>query len=157
MYLRHLQLGDFRNWERVDLALRPGPTVFVGRNGEGKTNLVEAVSYLATLGSHRVATDAPLVRHGAGQGVIRAAVRRGDRELLVELEINPGRANRVRLNRSPLSRPRELLGLVRTVLFARFVSRQDDSPTMKAVAALRNQFGGHAVRAVAAQEAERPA
>jgi DNA replication and repair protein RecF len=118
VYLRHLQLGDFRSWERVDLALRPGPTVVVGRNGEGKTNLVEAVGYLATLGSHRVAADAPLVRRDAAQGVIRAAVRRGDRELLVELEINPGRANRVRLNRSPLARPRELLGLVRTVLFA---------------------------------------
>jgi DNA replication and repair protein RecF len=116
--LRHLQLADFRSWERVDLALRQGPTVVVGRNGEGKTNLVEAVGYLATLGSHRVATDAPLVRHDAERGVIRAAVRRGDRELLVELEINPGRANRVRLNRSPLPRPRELLGLVRTVLFA---------------------------------------
>ena len=118
MYLRHLQLGDFRSWERVDLALRPGPTVIVGGNGEGKTNLVEAVGYLATMGSHRVATDAPLVRHGTEQAVIRGAVRRGDRELLVELEINPGRANRVRLNRSPLPRPRELLGLVRTVLFA---------------------------------------
>ena len=79
MYLRHLQLADFRSWERVDLALRPGPTVFVGRNGEGKTNLVEAVDYLAAMSSHRVATDAPLVRHGAGQAVVRAALRRGDR------------------------------------------------------------------------------
>jgi DNA replication and repair protein RecF len=118
VYVRHLQLVDFRNWEKVDLALRPGPTVFVGRNGEGKTNLVEAVDYLATLSSHRVATDAPLVRHGAGQAVVRAALRREDRELLVEIEINPGRANRVRVNRAPLPRPRELLGLVRTVLFA---------------------------------------
>ena len=96
----------------------PGPTVFVGRNGEGKTNLVEAVGYLATMGSHRVSSDAPLVRHGDAQAVVRAALRRGDRELLVEIEINPGRANRVRVNRGPLPRPRELLGLVRTVLFA---------------------------------------
>jgi DNA replication and repair protein RecF len=118
VYLRHLQLGSFRNWEHVDLALRPGPTVLVGRNGEGKTNLVEAVGYLATMGSHRVSTDAPLVRHGAAQAVVRAALRRGDRELLVEIEVNPGRANRVRVNRAPLPRPRELLGLVRTVLFA---------------------------------------
>lgn len=118
MYLRHLQLVGFRSWEKVDLALRPGPTVVVGRNAEGKTNLVEAVGYLATLASHRVATDAPLVRHGAQQAVVRAALRRDERELLVEVEINPGRANRVRLNRSPLPRPRELLGLVRTVLFA---------------------------------------
>src|SRR4051794_19966992 len=118
MYVRHLQLGSFRSWERVDLALGPGPTVFVGRNGEGKTNLVEAVGYLATMSSHRVSSDAPLVRHGDAQAVVRAALRRGDRELLVEIEINPGRANRVRVNRAPLPRPRELLGMVRTVLFA---------------------------------------
>jgi DNA replication and repair protein RecF len=118
VYLRHLQLGSFRNWDRVDLALGPGPTVFVGRNGEGKTNLVEAVGYLATMGSHRVSGDAPLVRQGASQAVIRAALRREDRELLVEIEINPGRANRVRVNRAPLQRPRELLGLVKSVLFA---------------------------------------
>jgi DNA replication and repair protein RecF len=92
--------------------------VFVGRNGEGKTNLVEAVGYLATMGSHRVSGDAPLVRHGAGQAVVRAALRREERELLVEVEINPGRANRVRVNRSALPRPRELLGLVKSVLFA---------------------------------------
>src|SRR4051812_590337 len=118
MYVRHLQLGSFRSWERVDLALGPGPTVFVGGNGEGKTNLVEAVGYLATLSSHRVATDAPLVRHGDRQAVVRAALRREDRELLVEIEINPGRANRVRVNRAPLPRPRDLLGLVKSVLFA---------------------------------------
>jgi DNA replication and repair protein RecF len=118
VYVRHLQLGSFRSWERVDLALGPGATVFVGRNGEGKTNLVEAVGYLATMSSHRVSSDAPLVRHGETQAVVRAALRRGDRELLVEIEINPGRANRVRVNRGPLPRPRELLGLVRTVLFA---------------------------------------
>lgn len=118
MYVRHLQVGSFRSWERVDLALGPGPTVFVGRNGEGKTNLVEAVGYLATMSSHRVSSDAPLVRHGDTQAVVRAALRRGDRELLVEIEINPGRANRVRVNRAPLPRPRELLGMVRTVLFA---------------------------------------
>jgi DNA replication and repair protein RecF len=118
VYVRHLQLGSFRNWDRVDLALGPGPTVFVGGNGEGKTNLVEAVGYLATMGSHRVSGDGPLVRQGTAQAVVRAALRREDRELLVEVEINPGRANRVRVNRAPLPRPRELLGLVKTVLFA---------------------------------------
>ncbi|MGY2080739.1 DNA replication/repair protein RecF [Modestobacter sp. SYSU DS0657] len=118
MYVRHLQVAQFRSWEAVDLPLTPGPTVLVGRNGQGKTNLVEAVGYLATLGSHRVSADAPLVRHGAEQAIVRAALRRQDRELLVEVEINPGRANRVRVNRAPLPRPRELLGLVRTVLFA---------------------------------------
>src|SRR4051812_3538806 len=70
------------------------------------------------MSSHRVSTDAPLVRHGAAQGVVRAALRRGDRELLVEIEVNPGRANRVRVNRAPLQRPRELIGVVKSVLFA---------------------------------------
>jgi DNA replication and repair protein RecF len=118
VYVRHLQVGQFRSWESADLALTPGPTVLVGRNGQGKTNLVEAVGYLATLSSHRVSADAPLVRHGASQAVVRAALRKDERELLVEVEINPGRANRVRVNRAPLTRPRELLGLVKTVLFA---------------------------------------
>ena len=93
-------------------------TTLVGLNGQGKTNLVEAIGYLASLGSHRVATDAPLVRSGASQAVIRAAVVRDGRESLVELEINPGRSNRARLNRSPLGRPRDVLGTLRTVLFA---------------------------------------
>src|SRR3954470_17865755 len=118
VYVRHLQLGSFRSWERVDLALDPGPTVLVGRNGEGKTNLVEGIGYLATMGSHRVSSDAPLVRHGDAQAVVRAALRRGDRELLVEIEITPGRATGVRMSRGPLPRRRELLGVVRTVLFA---------------------------------------
>ncbi len=118
MHLRHLVLHDFRNWATADLTLQPGSVVFVGPNGQGKTNLVEAVGYLATLGSHRVATDAPLVRQGAEQAVIRARFGRDDREMLVECEINPTRTNRVRVNRSALSRPRDLLGLIRTVLFA---------------------------------------
>jgi DNA replication and repair protein RecF len=92
--------------------------VFVGRNGQGKTNLVEAVGYLATLGSHRVATDAPLVRHGCERAVVRAAVVNDGRELLVDLEITPGRANRARINRAPVTRPRDVLGIVRSVLFA---------------------------------------
>ena len=118
MHLRHLVLHDFRSWAAADLAFEPGPVVFVGPNGQGKTNLVEAVGYLATLGSHRVATDAPLVRQGAEQAVIRARFARDEREMLVECEISPGKVNRVRVNRAPLPRPRDLLGLVRTVLFA---------------------------------------
>ncbi len=93
-------------------------TTLVGLNGQGKTNLVEALGYLATLSSHRVATDAPLVRFGASQAVVRGAVIRDGRETMVELEITPGRANRARLNRSPMSRPRDVLGTLRTVLFA---------------------------------------
>ena len=118
MHLRHLVLHEFRSWVTVDLRLQRGPVVFVGPNGQGKTNLVEAVGYLATLGSHRVATDAPLVRQGADQAVIRARFGRDDREMLVECEISPAKVNRIRVNRAPLPRPRELLGLVRTVMFA---------------------------------------
>ena len=118
MHVAALSLTDFRCYAQADVELRPGVTSFLGRNGQGKTNLVEAIGYVATLDSHRVATDLPLVRLGASQAVVRAQVVRDDRTTLVEIEINPGRANRARINRSPVPRPREVLGLLRTVLFA---------------------------------------
>ncbi|MEV1052298.1 DNA replication/repair protein RecF [Streptomyces sp. NPDC049887] len=118
MHVTHLSLADFRSYARVEVPLEPGVTAFVGANGQGKTNLVEAVGYLATLGSHRVASDAPLVRTGAERAVIRAAVAQGERSQLIELELNPGKANRARINRSSQVRPRDVLGIVRTVLFA---------------------------------------
>jgi DNA replication and repair protein RecF len=102
----------------VAVDLDPGVTVLVGKNGMGKTNLVEALGYVATLDSHRVATDAPLVRSGAASAVIRCVIVHDGRELLVELEIVPGKANRARLNRSPVRRPRDVLGALRMVLFA---------------------------------------
>jgi DNA replication and repair protein RecF len=118
VHVSALQLTDFRSWPEVDLALEPGVTALVGANGQGKTNLVEAVGYLATLGSHRVSTDAPLVRAGAERAVVRGRVERGGRSTLVEVEVNPGKANRARVNRSPVPRAREVLGVLRTVLFA---------------------------------------
>ena len=118
MYVTRLGLADFRSYASVELDLEPGAAVFVGPNGQGKTNLVEALGYVATLGSHRVATDAPLVRAGAERAVIRCEVAQAGRALLVEIEITPGRANRARLNRSPVGRPRDVLGALRTVLFA---------------------------------------
>ncbi|MCR6486156.1 DNA replication/repair protein RecF [Amycolatopsis sp. OK19-0408] len=118
MYLRHLQVTDFRSWPQADLALDPGPTVLVGQNGRGKTNLLEAIGYVATLGSHRVATDAPLIRHGCERALVRVAVVNDDRELTVELEITNGRANRARVNRGAVGRPRDVLGILRTVLFS---------------------------------------
>ncbi|MBZ5738194.1 DNA replication/repair protein RecF [Nocardioides mangrovi] len=118
MYVSHLSLHDFRSYTSADVELGPGVTAFIGRNGQGKTNLVEAIDYLSRLASHRVASDAPLVRAGADQAVVRAAVVRDGRTAVLEVEINPGRSNRARVNRSPLPRSRELVGLVRTVVFS---------------------------------------
>ncbi|MGQ5260721.1 DNA replication/repair protein RecF [Micromonospora sp. ZYX-F-536] len=118
MYVHRLELVDFRSYERVGVDLQPGANVLIGANGVGKTNLVEALGYVATLDSHRVATDAPLVRMGATSAVIRCAVVHDGRELLVELEIVPGKANRARLGRSPARRARDVLGALHLVLFA---------------------------------------
>jgi DNA replication and repair protein RecF len=122
VYVRHLSLVDFRSWAGVDLTLDSGAVVFVGANGRGKTNLVEAIGYLATLRSHRSATDAPLVRVGAERAIVRAAVvsdsDASSREMRVEVEITPGRANRGRVNGTVLTRVREVLGVVRAVVFA---------------------------------------
>lgn len=118
MHVSHLTLHDFRSYADIDVELEPGATAFIGRNGQGKTNLVEAVDYLSRLTSHRVASDAPLVRAGTDQALVRAAVVRDGRTAVLEVELNPGRANRARVNRSPLSRTRDLVGLVRTVVFS---------------------------------------
>lgn len=121
MFVDHLQLTDFRSYESVDLPLQAGVTTLVGANGQGKTNLVEAIEYLSTMSSHRVASEVPLVRSGAARALLRAGVQAGmedPRRLTLELEINPGKANRVRLNRSPLRQAREIIGLLRTVVFS---------------------------------------
>ncbi len=118
MHVAHLTLHDFRSYADLDVALSAGPTAFVGRNGQGKTNIVEAIDYLSRLASHRVAGDQALVRAGAEQALVRAEVVRDGRSALLEVEINPGRSNRARVNRAQLPRARELVGLVRTVLFS---------------------------------------
>jgi DNA replication and repair protein RecF len=119
VFVTALGLIDFRSYHQAEVQLQAGVTAFVGPNGQGKTNLVEAIHYTATLGSHRVANDAPLVRAGAPRAIVRTEIRSDqERDLVVELEINPGRANRARINRSPVPRPREVLGFLRTVLFA---------------------------------------
>jgi DNA replication and repair protein RecF len=117
VHLTRLALTDFRSYAAAELDLAPGVTTLLGANGQGKTNIVEAAAYVATLGSHRVAGDGPLVRRGADRAILRAAVTSAGRDSLVELEINPGHANRARLNRAPV-RPRQVLGVLRTVLFA---------------------------------------
>ncbi|MCW2819163.1 MAG: replication and repair protein RecF [Marmoricola sp.] len=118
MYVAHLTLHDFRSYASLEVELEPGVTSFLGRNGQGKTNVVEAIDYLSRLASHRVSGDLPLVRKGAERAVVRAAVVRDERRAVLEVEINPGRSNRARVNRGQLPRARDLLGLVRTVVFA---------------------------------------
>ncbi|MFS0699984.1 DNA replication/repair protein RecF [Cellulomonas sp. 179-A 4D5 NHS] len=126
MYVAHLSLTDFRSYPHVELPLEPGITALVGPNGQGKTNLVEAIGYVATLGSHRVPSDAALVRAGASRAVVRTRIVReadpatgaSERTSLVEIEVTPGKANRARVNGGAPGRARDVLGLLRTVLFA---------------------------------------
>jgi DNA replication and repair protein RecF len=117
VYLARLSLTDYRNYAAAEVTLGPGASTFLGANGQGKTNLIEAAGYLATFGSHRVASDAPLIRHGADRAIVRGVVAAAGRDSLLEVEINPGRANRVRVNRAP-ARPRDAVGVLRCVLFA---------------------------------------
>ncbi|EGD21462.1 DNA replication/repair protein RecF [Prescottella equi] len=118
MFVRKFSLRDFRSWDAVTVDLEPGCTVFVGRNGHGKTNLLEALGYLSTLSSHRVSSDAPLIRAGAPQAYAGALIANHGRELGIDIEINDGKANRARINQSPARRPREIVGILQTVLFA---------------------------------------
>ncbi len=118
MYVRSFTLRDFRSWDDVTTDLGPGSVVFVGPNGHGKTNLLESLGYLSTLSSHRVSSDAPLIRAGAERAFAGASVINQGRELTIDVEILEGRANKARMNRSPVRRPREILGVLRSVLFA---------------------------------------
>jgi DNA replication and repair protein RecF len=113
----HLSLTDFRNYAHAELDLVPGPNVFIGRNGQGKTNLVESLGYLSTLGSHRVSTDQALVRSGTESAIVRARLEHDGRQVLVELQLNRTGANRAQVNRVA-TKPRELPRYVATVLFA---------------------------------------
>src|SRR5699024_5508991 len=118
VYIDHLSLMDFRTYQLLNLPLNPGPTVFLGSNGVGKTNIVEAIDYTANLGSHRVSNDAPLVRVGASRAFIRTRVVRHTQQTITEFEIAPGKSNRVRINRAAPVRAREALGIVATVVFS---------------------------------------
>ena len=138
MFVTHVTLADFRSYESADVSLSPGVCVLVGSNGQGKTNFIEALEFLATLGSHRVATEAPLIRRGAARAVIQARIQAGPddpRQLVAEIELLPGRANKASLNRSPLRRPRDLLGSLEVVVFS-----PDDLALVKGEPAGRRRF-----------------
>lgn len=117
MFVSHLELADFRNYESASLALAPGPNLIVGSNGQGKTNLVESVAYLATLGSHRVSSDQALIRQGRDAAIVRARLEHAGRQVLVELQLNRQGANRAQVNRAP-AKPRDLPRHAHAVLFA---------------------------------------
>ena len=118
MYLSHLSLKNFRSYSELELPLTPGITIFLGRNGEGKTNIVESILYLAFLSSHRTAGDQPLVKLGENAAYVRASIQNPEREILVELEINSERANRARINQNPVRSQKELFGLVKSIYFS---------------------------------------
>lgn len=117
MIVEQLSLVDFRNYAEADVALHPGPNVFVGRNGQGKTNLAEAIAFFATLGSHRVSTDAPMVRHGSDAAIVRTRLAHGERRVQLEVQLNKQGSNKARVNGSPV-RTAELPRYAQVVLFA---------------------------------------
>jgi DNA replication and repair protein RecF len=131
----HLGLTDFRNYEALEVEFGPGVNVLVGPNGQGKTNAVEAVGYLATFSSHRVANDTALVRAGTERAVIRSRISNDERTIGLDVQINPGRANRVQVNRTPLKRTRDALGVMRAVVFA-----PEDLSLVKGDPASRRRF-----------------
>jgi DNA replication and repair protein RecF len=118
MYIKHLSLAHFRNYETAEVELKPGVNLLVGPNGQGKTNLVEAIRYLSTLSSHRVAGYVPMIRQEQPQAVIRALASFDDRDMLIELELNRSTPNKARVNKSPAARVRNILGYVNSVTFA---------------------------------------
>jgi DNA replication and repair protein RecF len=118
MFIKHLSLAHFRNYETAEVELQKGVNLFVGPNGQGKTNLVEAIRYLSTLSSHRVAGYIPMIRQGAGQAVVRALASFDDRDVLLELELNRDNPNKARVNKSPAQKVRDILGYVNSVTFA---------------------------------------
>ena len=118
MFVDQLSLSNFRTYPSLELALEPGLTVFVGPNGVGKTNVVEALDWAANLASHRVAGDIPLITTDHERAIIRVRVRRVSQRTVLEYELNAGRANRVRINRAAPVRAREAVGILHTVLFS---------------------------------------
>jgi DNA replication and repair protein RecF len=118
VFIKHLSLADFRNYKTAEVSLNPGVNLLIGPNGQGKTNLVEAIRYLSTLSSHRVAGYTPMIKQGSGQAIIRALASHEDRDVLLELELNRDTPNKARINKSPAQKVRDVLGYVNSVTFA---------------------------------------
>ena len=118
MFISNLSLTNFRSYKNLELGLNPGISIFVGRNGEGKTNIIESILYLSFLSSHRVSSDQPLVQLGSSSAYIRAKTQLPDREVLVELEVNSEKANRARINQNPVRSQKEIFGIVQAVYFS---------------------------------------
>lgn len=118
MHVKHLTLSNFRNYETVELPLTTGVNLLVGKNGQGKTNLAEAIFFAATLSSHRVSGYLPLIRQGENKAIVRVLARFEDRENLLELELNADSPNRARINKSETPRVRDILGYVNTIIFS---------------------------------------
>jgi DNA replication and repair protein RecF len=118
VHLSHLSLKNFRSYSELELPLSPGITIFIGRNGEGKTNIVESILYLAFLSSHRTAGDLPLIKLGESAAYLRSRIQNPEREILVELEINAEKANRARINQNPVRSQKELFGLIQCIYFS---------------------------------------
>ena len=140
MRVTHLSLKDFRSYSELELELKPKQTIFIGDNGEGKTNIIEAITYLSLLSSHRVASDAPLVKLGAERAYIRARVNSEDRSQLIELEINSNKANRAKVNSNPVRSQREILGICTSITFS-----PEDLDLVRGDPSERRQFLDHLI------------
>ena len=118
MLITNLNLNNYRSYTTLDLSLDPGVSIFVGKNGEGKTNIAEAVLYLTFLSSHRASGNTPLIKLGNQSAYIRAKVKYPEREILVELEINADKANRAKVNQNQVRSQKEIFGIVQTIYFS---------------------------------------
>jgi DNA replication and repair protein RecF len=118
MHVISLTAVDFRSYAFVEINLEPGVTTFIGSNGQGKTNLVEAISYCSTLSSHRVSQDLPLVKSDQPRAIVRTGVKYLDRTNWLEVEIWPSKTNKAKLNGSDCKKTKEILGILQTITFS---------------------------------------
>jgi DNA replication and repair protein RecF len=118
MHVISLTAVDFRSYSFVEINLEPGVTTFIGSNGQGKTNLVEAISYCSTLSSHRVSQDLPLVKADQPRAIVRIGVKYLDRTNWLEVEIWPSKTNKAKLNGSDCKKTKDILGILQTITFS---------------------------------------